>query len=86
MHEEEKKEEEEHEEEKKGAEPEQKDQDDYNGQLCDDAYENIEIALQLVDNFLSQGDEALREERQAVVQNLLIDLNNRNAELFQFKE
>jgi len=50
--------------------------------LCDDAYENIEIALQLIDNFVGEGG----AERQAVFQNLLIDLNNRNAELFQFKE
>ena len=65
-----------------GDEP-QKDQEDYCGQMCDDAYENIEIAIQLIENFMtSTTDESLKEERKRVVLNLLIDCNNRDAELF----
>lgn len=53
--------------------------------MCDDAYENIEIGIQLIENFISSNP-ALSVERRRVVLNLLIDCNNRNAELFQFKE
>ncbi|CDW77223.1 UNKNOWN [Stylonychia lemnae] len=65
-----------------------KDPEDYAGQLCDDAYEHLEIAIQLMENFMdSQGClEAYRPLRKQVIINLMIDVHNREAELFSFKE
>eukprot|EP00347_Sterkiella_histriomuscorum_P008586 403344526 len=65
-----------------------KDPEDYGGQLCDDAYENIEIGIQIIEDFLNSPNciEAMRDQRKEVIMDLLIDSFNRQAELFQFKE